>query len=102
MAPNEPKMVSKNVKKCDGRRPCFWYLPQVAPKWSQDVILELPRALLRPLCCHLEVLEALGSHFGSPNRLLGCPDGAQDVISELPGGLWRPFCRHFWTHLVAR
>ena len=94
-----PKMVSKNVQNGDAGRPLFQYLPQVAPRWSQDVILELPRVLLRPLCRHLEVL---GSHFGPPNRLLGCPDGAQDVISELPGALWRPFCRHFWTHLVAR
>ena len=75
-------MVSKNVQNGDAGRPLFQYLPQVAPRWSRDVILELPRALLRPLCRHLEVL---GSHFGPPNRLLGCPDGAQDIISELPG-----------------
>ena len=64
---------------------------------SQDVILELPRALLRLFCRHLEVLR---SHFGRLNGPLGCPDGHQDVILELPRALWRPCCRHFWIHGV--
>ena len=90
-------MVSKNVQNGETGRLLFQCLPQVAPRWSRDVILELPRALLRPFCRHLEVL---GSHFGSTSGPLGCPDGPQYVILEIARVLWRLFRRHFWIHDV--
>ena len=46
----------------------FWI--HLMPRWSQDIVLEFPRTLLGPFCCHLEAIVGLAGVKDPPTWYL--------------------------------